>query len=307
MQQFAPMLSALLADVSPLEPIALPLLDAIGCVLARNVAAPADVPAFATATTAGFAIRTNDHEPGEVLRVIDEVPAGFRASESLIAGTCIMVSRGAPVPEGADTVVSLANSRKVDGGVILDPPALGGAIIGIGSLVSAGAWLAEAGQVLDAALIGNLARAGVRSVQVHPRPRVLVVTVGTEYVEPGVPTPTGLVADHLSFLMAALVTEAGGTAFRIPPVLDDPADVEAVLDDNAHRSDLIVLCGVDADDAPRLAGALGLTVVADAQGRVVLHGTRESAAIVSFSDDMTTVTEQAGEVLPAVLGRLMNR
>ncbi len=299
--------SALLADVKALEPIALPLLDSQGCVLAQDVVAPADVPAFATAECAGFAIRVDDHEPGEVLRVIDDVPAGFRASEALIPGTCIAVTRGAPIPDGADTVVAVAHSRRIEGGVILEAVPHGSCVIGVGALIGIGEKLARAGQLLDPPLIGTLARAGIRSVEVHPRPRVLVVTVGTEYVEPGVPTPTGLVADHLSFLAAALVTEAGGTAFRIPPVLDDLAEVEAVVDDNAHRSDLIVLCGVDPADAPAVADALSLTWTATDDGHVVVHGVRERAAILGFADDPAALHIQARELLPAVLGRLMGR
>ncbi len=304
MQQMSSAQSALLADVKALEPIALPLLDSQGCVLARDVVAPADVPAFATAECAGFAIRANDHEPGEVLRVVDDVPAGFRASEALIPGTCIAVTRGAPVPDEADTVVALASSRSVDGGVILDGTSPGSGVIRAGALITAGAPLARAGQLLDAELIGILARAGIRSVEVHPRPRVLVVTVGTEYVEPGVPTPTGLVADHLSFLAAALVTEAGGTAFRIPPVLDDLAEVEAVVDDNAYRSDLIVLCGIDARDTEVVAAPLGLEVTAVGDHQVMVHGNREGAVILGFADDPATLQAQAREILPAVLNRL---
>jgi molybdopterin molybdotransferase len=134
---------------------------------------------------------------------------------------------------------------------------------------------------------------------------VLVLTVGTEYVEPGVPTPTGLVADHLSYLAAAIVTECGGIAFRLPPVLDDLADVEQVVDDNAHRSDLIVLCGIDSDSAPVLAAGLELVQVIDGADEIVLHGIREGAIILGLPDDPVSLRSTAGALLPAIVGRLM--
>lgn len=305
MQESLPALSSLLADVQPLDSIALPLMDAQGCVLAQRVIAPADVPSFATALHTGFAIASHGYLSHEVAPIVDEVPAGFRASEPLTVGACIKVHRGAPLPEGADAVVEMSRARVVDGGVILEDVDAGHGVSRVGDLISAGTTLAEPGQLLDADLIGILARAAIRSVAVHPRPRVLVLTVGTEYVEPGVPTPTGLVADHLSYLAAAIVTECGGIAFRLPPVLDDLADVEQVVDDNAHRSDLIVLCGIDSDSAPVLAAGLELVQVIDGADEIVLHGIREGAIILGLPDDPVSLRSTAGALLPAIVGRLM--
>ena len=307
MQEFSPALSSLLAEVQPLESIALPLMDAQGCVLAQRVTAPADVPSFATALHTGFAIASDGYLTGEIAPIVDEVPAGFRASESLTAGACIKVHRGAPIPEGADAVVEMSRTQVVAGGVILEEVGAGHGVSQVGDLITAGATLAEPGQLLDADLIGILARAAIRSVEVHPRPRVLVLTVGTEYVEPGVPTPTGLVADHLSYLAAAIVIECGGIAFRLQPVLDDLADVGQVVDDNAHRSDLIVLCGIDSDSAPVFAGGLELVSVAVGASEIVLHGIREGAIIVGLPDDPVGLRSAARALLPAIVGRLMGR
>ena len=307
MQSSIPELTAVLREIRALESIALPLMDAQGCVLAQRVNAPADVPTFTTALHTGFAIASDSYHTSEIAPIVDEVPAGFRASEPLTAGACIKVHRGAPLPEGADAVVEVSRARVVDGGVILEEVGAGHGVSQVGELISAGTPLAEPGQLLDADLIGTLARAAIRSVEVHPRPRVLVLTVGTEYVEPGVPTPSGLVADHLSYLAAAIVTECGGIAFRLPPVLDDLADVEQVVDDNAHRSDLIVLCGIDSDSAPVLAPGLELEQVIDGADEIVLHGTREGAIIVGLPDDPVSLRSVAGALLPAIVGRLMGR
>jgi molybdopterin molybdotransferase len=260
-----------------------------------------------TAIHTGFAVASDGYFTIEIAPIVDEVPAGFRASEPLTAGACIKVHRGAPLPEGADAVVEMSRARVVDGGVILEEVGDAHGVSRAGDLISAGATLAEPGQILDADLIGTLARAAIRSVEVHPRPRVLVLTVGTEYVEPGVPTPTGLVADHLSYLAAAIVTECGGMAFRLPPVLDELGDVEQVVDDNAHRSDLIVLCGIDADSAPVLTDGLELVPVAADTGEIVLLGLREGAIILGLPDDPGSLRSTAGALLSAIIGRLMGR
>jgi len=307
MESSIPERTAVLREIRALEPIALPLMDALGCVLAFEVRAPADVPAFDTVESAGFAIRTADYVPGETLAVIDEVPAGFLASEPLVAGACIRVERGAPLPELADAVAETSKARIVDGGVILEGVSAGHGVTAVGELIAAGEMLAHSGTLLDADLLGILARAGIRSVDVHPRPRVLVVTVGSEYVEPGVPTPPGLVADHLSFLAAALVTELGGMAFRLPAMLDDQTEIAQVVDDNAHRSDLIVLCGIDFGSAPDVAAGLGLSLVELAGGEIVLHGTRDDAIIVALPDDPVSLRSAATALLPAIVGRLLGR
>jgi molybdopterin biosynthesis enzyme len=211
--------------------------------------------------------------------------------------------------------VLLSRAQLVDGGVICEATEVGAGFVAVGDLIRAGEPLGRAGQRVESDLLGILARAGIRSVEVHPRPRVLVVTVGSEYVEPGVPTPTGLVADHLSQLAAALVTEHGAITFRIPPVLDDLAEITQVVDDNAHRSDLIVLCGLEPETAPAIADALGLSLVTGtsrSSGEVVtsepvIHGMSGGAVIVGLPDDSTQLRASAREILPRILDRLMGR
>jgi molybdopterin molybdotransferase len=298
---------AVLAGLIPLEPLSLPLLDALGCVVARAVIAPENAPAFATVAADGFAITSAEHSPGQTLRIVDDVPAGFRASEACVPGTCIRVARGAPLPDATDTVVETDRARNVDGGVILEGTIAGSGVTQAGGIIRMGAMLATAGTLIDAEIIGLLARAGIRSVDVHPRPRVLVVTVGTECVEPGVPTPIGLVSDHLSLLAAALVSEFGATAFRIPPLLDDLDEIGQVVDDHAHRSDVIVLCGVDPEGTTEIARALALRVAAIEHGQAVVLGVHDGTVVTSLPDDPAALSQAARGLLPAVIDRLMGR
>ncbi len=287
--------------VRPLTPLELPLADARGCVLHEGIQASTPVPAFDTVAIDGFAVRANSYEVGESVRVADEVPAGFRASEELADGTCIRVHPGAPLPARADTVVPMALTQGDGQGARLPESLVGYGFVAVGSAVTEGAVLAQSGDALTPRLIGVLARSAIRSVRVHPRPRVLVVTVGTEYVEPGVPTPIGLVVDHLSFPVAAIAEEAGALAFRVPPILDDESELVAIVDDSLHRTDLIVLCGVDAAGRALMCNALGLEIMFEAGESGCALGEREGTVIVALGPDLADVTAFAEALLPAII------
>lgn len=272
--------------IHPLAPLELPLSDARGCVLHEAVQAPGPVPAFATATLEGYAVRAGAYSPGESLRVVDEVPAGFRASEELVDGTCIKVWPGAPIPPGADAVVATEASSADEFGIRLPAVRSGEGILAVGSIFEVGETLAHAGDLVTAEVIGRFARCGIRSVSVHPRPRVLVLTMGTEFVEPGVPTPIGLVADYLSYESVARAEEAGALASRLPAILDDLGELTEVVADNAPRADLVVIVGVLAARLGAVAEALELdqttepshAVIGEFHGAVVLIPAAESMA-----------------------------
>jgi molybdopterin molybdotransferase len=261
------------------------------------------VPAFDTVTTEGFAVRANSYEPGEWLRVVDEVPSGFRASEALVDGTCIRVWPGAPLPPGADSVVPLSLAQIGTEATRLQTAAIGDGIQAAGSVTEAGVMVAKAGQVAAPLLLAELARAGIRSVCVHPRPRVLALTVGSEFVEPGVPTGIGLVTDHLSLLATAIAESAGAVATRIPAVLDGPVEVSSAIDDQRHRADAILLVGVAPHDSHVLSDGLGLEIVSAEP--VVALGFIGPTIVMALGADLRELHDIGGHLIPAVVRRLM--
>jgi len=287
--------------VRPLVPLELPLADARGCVLQEEVRAPGPVPAFDTVTMEGYAVNSRAYDPNLPLRVIDEVPAGFRASEELVEGTCIRVWPGAPLPPGADTVVAAERAAHLDGYVRLPAAAAGGGLVRVGAHVTEGAVLAAFGAELTPRLIGALARSSIKSVRVRPRPRVLAVTVGTEFIEPGVPTPVGLVPDHLSFPVAAIAEDAGALVFRVPPILDDEAELTGIISDSLHRADLIVLCGVGATGRALAHASLGLEVLVEEGESGCAVGEREGTVIVALGPDLADVTALGEALLPDII------
>ena len=242
-------LQAVLADVEPLSPLDVTLVDARGCVLAEDVAAPWPLPPFDNAATDGYAVKAadllaaSDGKP-VVLRVIDDVPAGYRASTELREHTAIRIMTGAPLPEGAEAVVPL---EWTDGGMpevrITRSVARGANVRRRGDDVGLGYVVATQGTVLGPRDIALLAAVGRGRVLVHPQPRVVIISTGSELVEPGSPLAPGLIADSNGVTIAAAVQEAGAIAYRVGPLPDDASTLLAALEDQLVRADLVVTTG----------------------------------------------------------------
>jgi molybdopterin molybdotransferase len=242
-------LAGVLAGISTLAPIELPLSSVHGCVLATDVAAPWPLPSFDNSSMDGYAVFAADlawasaDNPIE-LQVIDDVPAGYRSTEVVTPGHAIRIMTGAPLPEGADAVVPVEGT---DGGA---------SVVAVTASVESGAYIRRAGedvlsgqQVLaGGTLIGSrqvaiLAAVGCGLVFVHPRPRVAVISSGSELVEPGLPLRHGLISDSNSYMLVAAAQEAGADAYRVGPIADDEGRFLRTVEDQLHRCDLILTSG----------------------------------------------------------------
>ena len=242
-------LERILAGVKVLAPLDVPLSSSHGCVLAEDVRAPWPLPSFDNSAMDGYAVRSADvAEASEstpvTLRVIDDVPAGFRSTEVVVDGTAIRIMTGAPMPDGADTVVPV---EMTDGGTahvaIRGFKEVGAHIRRAGEDVVAGDTVLTEGTLIGARQVAILAAVGCGSVRVHPRPRVAVISTGSELVEPGVPLRTGLISDSNSYLLVAAANEAGAEAYRVGSIADDEGAFLAAVEDQLHRADLILTSG----------------------------------------------------------------
>jgi molybdopterin molybdotransferase len=239
----------ILAGIEPLAPIALPLADSHGCVLAEDVVAPWPLPSFDNSSMDGYAVVVSDvsgatEEAPVTLTVIDDVPAGFRADVPVSAGNAVRIMTGAPMPAGADCVVPV---EMTDGGTdsvqIRGSVDEGAYIRRAGEDVIVGDTVAKAGTLLSARHLAVIAAVGKGHLVVHPRPRVAVLSTGSELVEPGTPLTKGMISDSNSFLLVAAANEAGAQAYRVPPVKDDAEAFAAAISDQLHRADLILTSG----------------------------------------------------------------
>jgi molybdopterin molybdotransferase len=238
-----------LAAVRPLEPIDLPLLEAHGCVLATDIEALWPLPSFDNTSMDGYAVLAADvatasEETPVTLRVIDDVPAGYRATEVVRPGTAIRVMTGAPLPDGADAIVPVEGTDAGTETVTITRTAEPGVFIRrVGEDVHAGEQVLRAGQLLGSREIAILAAAGHGSALVHPRPRVVVISTGNELVEPGTSLKHGLIADSNSFMLVTAAQQAGADAYRAGPVVDDEELFLRTIDDQLVRADLLITSG----------------------------------------------------------------
>jgi molybdopterin molybdotransferase len=215
------------ALVAPQPAEDVPLADARGRVLARDVVSAVSLPPFANSAMDGYAVRAADVAgacDGEpvVLPVAADLPAGRTDVPPLGPGTAHRIMTGAALPAGADAVVPV---EQTDGGrervAVRAVPEPGAHVRGIGEDVVAGAVVLTAGTVLRAPQIGLAAAVGLAALPVRRRPVVLVLSTGSELVAPGEELAPGQIYESNGPMLAAAVEEAGGRAELLRFVPDD--------------------------------------------------------------------------------------
>ncbi len=240
--------AALLAP-TPVE--SRPLADALGLVLAVDLRSPIALPPFDNSAMDGYAVLAADiadASPEHPVRlpVTEDIPAGRTDLPTLTAGTAHRIMTGAPMPTGADAIVAV---EQTDGGVdevrIERPAGVGAHLRRAGEDVEAGALVLPAGTVLGAAQLGLAAAVGAGTVEVRRPPTVLVLSTGSELVEPGRPLEFGQIYESNGTMLAAAVVEAGGRAEQLRFVPDDVTEFIAAISDRvaAGGIDLLLTSG----------------------------------------------------------------
>jgi molybdopterin molybdotransferase len=218
-------------------------------VLAHDVLAPSALPRWDNSAMDGYAVRTADVSGASsqrpvTLRVLVDLPAGSDARPTLVPGTAARIMTGAVVPEGADAVVPVEHT---DGGrevvQIARAPEIGAYVRRAGGDAGEGDVILLAGTVLGPAQVAAAAAAGCGTLLVHRRPRVAVLSTGSELVSPGQELRLGQIPDSNSYLLAAAVREAGCEVVRLDVVTDDVRSLRAVLTELDGTVDAIITSG----------------------------------------------------------------
>ena len=238
-----------LAAIEPLAAYPQPLMEALGLPVAEEVAAGVALPSFDNSAMDGYAVRHADvvtatHESPVHLPVVGEIGAGQAQVLALSPGTAVKIMTGAPVPTGADSVVPYEwTDRGVAHVRIQQAPTFGQHVRRAGEDVQVGDLVVSAGTVLGARHLGLLAAVGRGTVVTRPRPRVVVISTGSELREPGQELGHDSIYDGNSFLLAAAAREAGAIAYRVGIVPDEPRRFLEAVEDQLVRADLVVTSG----------------------------------------------------------------
>ena len=243
-------LTQILGQIAPLPPVAVPLADALGCVLAEDVFTPQDAPPFDNSSMDGFAVRAADlADIPATLPVSGDVPAGALSLPALTFRSALRIMTGAPVPPGADTVVPVEDTEERDGGVtFLQPIELGQNIRRAGEDVAAGSLVMASGSPIRPAEVGMAAVVGCAHLRAHPRPCVAIISTGDELIEPGRPLLPGQIYNSNAYALAAQVAEAGGVVTHRLHARDTAEALREAFDQTVGADVLLTSGGVSVGD-----------------------------------------------------------
>ena len=303
-----------------------PIGEAGGRVLARAATADRDYPALDRSVRDGFALRAADL-PGP-LSVIGEVRAGESFARSVGRGEAVEIMTGAPMPEGADTVVMVEHTARQNGRITFDREATAGQFISRrGEEARAGEVLLPAGKRLGYSDLALLASSGHATVAVYRKPRVAILATGDELVEVGQTPEAHQVRNSNAVSLARQVVLAGGKPVLLPVARDVESRTRELIERALAGADILLLSGgVSAgkyDIVERVLADLGAEFffdrVAIQPGQPVVFGRVSGkfffglpgnpvSTMVTFEIFARAAIERIGgqteSVLPFVLGRL---
>jgi molybdenum cofactor synthesis domain-containing protein len=246
---------------------------ASGRVVARPVAAQADVPPFERAAMDGYAVRAADtfgsstHNP-RTLTWVETVFTGQIPTRPVGQNQCSEIATGAPIPEGADGVVMVEETEKdADGTVrVFSPVYPGQNVTKQGADIRTGQPVLQPGDVLNPSRIGALAALGVIDVDVYAQPRVAILSTGNEVVDPGQPLKPGHIYDINKFTLGAVLREHGACPVPYPTAPDNVPDLERAIE-ACLTEDVVLFSGGSS------VGERDLILdVVERMGHVLFHG-----------------------------------
>lgn len=262
-------------------------------VLASDVVADIDVPHFVKAAMDGYAVvaadtfGATDGSPKQ-LKVVDSVMPGRHAAVEVKPGSCVEIGTGAPLPEGADSVVMVEYTETTDPGVVFVRKGVAPRenLIEIGSDLASGSAILKRGTRLEPRHLGALAAIGHFEVEVYRRPKVALFSTGPEIIEAGGDLEPGRIFDVNTHTLRAALVADGCEVLDLGIVPDEPEALDRALAKGLNEADVVLLSGGSSlgggdlvDDAFARAGELLLHGVAVKPGKPVVLGTAKGRGL----------------------------
>jgi len=227
------------------------LLEAYNRVLNQDVVSTLDIPPFNRSTVDGYAVKAQDtfgadeNQPA-ILKVSGEVSVGEPPNVKLSEGEAVEIVTGAVIPEGADAVVMVEDTERVDAQLkVFGSVTTGENVMKKGSDIKKGAVVLHKGQVLGSSEIGVLAALGLTKIKVLKIPIIAVLSTGGEVTEPGKELTPGKIYDINAYSVSTAVIESGGK----PVCFEDIHCLDRIINNKTHRTDIR---GVSNGDSPNI-------------------------------------------------------
>ena len=283
--------------VRPVGTETVPLEDCWGRVLAKDLVSAFDVPAFDRSPYDGYAVRSADltgasREKPATLRVVEEIPAGSVPSRALAPGEAAKILTGAPVPDGADAVVMFEKTEfTLESVTLFEPVRPGENVVRAGEDVKKGALLAAKGSVIDSGLLGTLAAQNKASVEVFKRPRVGLISTGSELVPVGCEPAPGLITDSNRYTLSGALLALGCEPAYYGIAGDNIPAIKTALERALAECDAVVTTGGvsvgDYDLTPAAMEAAGAQILfrgcAIKPGMACAYGAADGKLICALS------------------------
>ncbi|WP_420585304.1 gephyrin-like molybdotransferase Glp [Ruegeria sp.] len=288
---------ALARGLSAADPIrdieTLPLIDAIGRVLAEDCISKVAMPAFDNSAMDGYAVRMVDlgEGPAFELPVAGRIAAGDSGAHDAPAGSALRIFTGAPVPTDFDAVLMQEDCETTDVGIrFARRPRPGQHIRRAGEDLKAGSPVLRRGCEIKAREAAALASAGYGEVQVYRKLKVALFSTGSELRQPGEDLAPGQIYNSNRFMLRALLDKRWISLTDMGPIRDDPDVLEQALRDACDSADLIITTGGvsvgDEDHMPRLFAQIGgqtdVMKVAMKPGKPIMFGRRGDALYIGL-------------------------
>jgi molybdopterin molybdotransferase len=226
---------------SSLEPVTLPLQESAGLILAQDVYATTDIPAFPQSSMDGYAFSFAGWKQYKKLKIEGEVAAGSNERFTLAPENTVRIFTGAAVPFGADTVIMQEKVLAQNGELIIQDESLqlGNSVRPKGSEIKAGALALEKENTLSPAAIGFLAGIGITEAKVYPNPSIIVIITGNELQQAGQSLQHGQVYESNSFALKAVLKQLNIDGIQILYATDKPEIVRGTLKKALEQSDVV--------------------------------------------------------------------